>query len=71
LVDGAFPFFHLEATRALWEKKMIAGDFMIDDHARHLEHFKGKPYLYSAPHNLNENRFTRLHNWLEIASIFD
>jgi len=66
-----FPFFTWRQLVLCGEKKMIAGDFMIDDHARHLEHFKGKPYLYSAPHNLNENRFTRLHNWLEIATVFE
>lgn len=66
-----FPFFTWKQLVLCGEKKMIAGDFMIDDHARHLEHFKGKPYLYSAPHNLNETRFTRLHNWLEIASVFE
>jgi len=65
-----FPFFTWKQLVLCGEKKMIAGDFMIDDHASHLEHFKGKPYLYSAPHNLNENRFTRLHNWLEIATVF-
>ena len=66
-----FPFFTWKQLVLCGEKKMIAGDFMIDDHARHLEHFKGKPYLYSAPHNLNETRFTRLHNWLEIATVFE
>jgi 5'(3')-deoxyribonucleotidase len=43
---------------------------MIDDHERHLKHFKGKPYLYSAQHNLEVTGYDRINNWLEAADIF-
>jgi len=65
-----YPFFKWQQLVLSGDKKMIHGDFMIDDHARHLEHFKGKPYLFTAPHNLNEKRFDRIDNWKQAGDIF-
>jgi len=49
-----FPFFTWQQMVFCGSKKLMHGDFMIDDHARHLQLFNGKAYLFSAPHNLNE-----------------
>lgn len=65
-----FPFFTWQQLVLCGSKKLMHGDFMIDDHARHLLLFNGKPYLFSAPHNLNENHFDRLKNWKEVAEVF-
>ena len=65
-----FPFFNWKQLVLCGDKKMIVADFMIDDHARHLHTFKGKPYLFSAPHNLNETAFERLDDWSHAAKIF-
>ena len=65
-----FPFFTWKQLVLCGDKRMIRGDYMIDDHARHLEHFSGKPYLFTAPHNLNEKRFDRLDSWKQAADIF-
>ncbi len=65
-----FPFFTWQQLVLCGSKKLMQGDFMIDDHARHLNNFNGKPYLFSAPHNLNETRFDRLNNWKEVAEVF-
>jgi 5'(3')-deoxyribonucleotidase len=65
-----FPFITWQQLVLCGDKKMIQADFMIDDHARHLQHFRGKPYLFSAPHNLNETRYERINNWKQAAEIF-
>ena len=65
-----FPFFKWQQLVLSGSKKMVQGDYMIDDHARHFEHFKGKPYLFSAPHNLDETRYERINNWEEAGRIF-
>jgi len=65
-----FPFFGWKQIVFCGQKNMIQADFMIDDHARHLEAFSGKPLLFSAPHNLNEHRFERLDNWAEVSKKF-
>jgi 5'-nucleotidase len=65
-----FPFFTWQQLVLCGSKKLMYGDFMIDDHARHLHHFNGKAYLFSAPHNLNENHFARINDWEQAAGIF-
>jgi len=65
-----FPFFTWHQIVLCGSKKMVHADFLIDDHAKHFQYFNGKPYLFSAPHNLNENQFARINNWKEAAEIF-
>jgi 5'-nucleotidase len=65
-----YPFFTWKQLVLCGEKSMIQADFMIDDHARHLQLFKGKPYIFTAPHNLNEHDFERLNSWKEVAAEF-
>ncbi len=69
-LEEHFPFFTWQQLVLCGSKKLMHGDFMIDDHARHLEYFNGKPYLFSAPHNLNEHQFDRISSWKEAAEIF-
>lgn len=47
-------------------KSIINADYLIDDKPSNLENFRGVGMLYDAPHNKSENRFKRVHNWLEI-----
>jgi 5'-nucleotidase len=52
------------------DKRLVCGDYMIDDHVRHLQHFKGKPYLFTSAHNLDITGYDRINNWEEAAAIF-
>ena len=61
-----FPFFTWRQLVLCGDKRMVQGDFMIDDHVRNLVHFKGKPYLYSSPHNADVQDY----NWKHAAEIF-
>ncbi|MEO5681128.1 MAG: 5'(3')-deoxyribonucleotidase [Chitinophagaceae bacterium] len=65
-----YPFFNWKQLVLCGEKSMIQADFMIDDHTRHLQLFTGKPYLFTAPHNLKETGFERLSSWKEVAAVF-
>jgi 5'-nucleotidase len=65
-----FPFLTWKQVVLCGDKKLIAGDYMIDDHVRNLEHFVGKKYLYTSAHNLNITGYDRINNWKEAAAIF-
>ncbi|MFT3704898.1 MAG: 5'(3')-deoxyribonucleotidase [Agriterribacter sp.] len=65
-----FPFLSWRQLVLCGDKRMIAGDYMIDDHVRNLVHFKGKPYLYNNILNTEEKGYERVHNWKEIAEKF-
>lgn len=69
-LEEHFPFLNWQQVVLCGTKKIMHGDIMIDDHARHLTHFNGKAYLFSAPHNLNENHFERIKDWQHAAEIF-
>ncbi|MBW7893085.1 MAG: 5'(3')-deoxyribonucleotidase, partial [Chitinophagaceae bacterium] len=66
-LEEHFPFLTWRQLVLCGDKRMIAGDYMIDDHVRNLVHFKGKPYLYSTILNKDETGYERLNNWREIA----
>jgi 5'(3')-deoxyribonucleotidase len=51
-------------------KDLVFGDFMIDDHVKNLKGFRGKPYLYTAAHNLTVTGYDRIDNWKQAADIF-
>jgi len=65
-----FPFFTWKQLVLCGEKRMVYGDYMIDDHVRHLQHFNGKKYLFTAAHNLDVTGYDRLNNWQEAAKVF-
>ncbi|MBE7177586.1 MAG: 5'(3')-deoxyribonucleotidase [Mucilaginibacter polytrichastri] len=46
-------------------KGIIGTDYMIDDHIKNLDHFSGKPILYTASHNVNITHHFRVNNWPE------
>jgi 5'(3')-deoxyribonucleotidase len=64
-----FPFIHFKKIVFCGDKNIIKADYLVDDHPRHLESFEGKAILFSAFHNMNENRFTRADNWKEVERI--
>jgi 5'-nucleotidase len=69
-LEEYYPYFTWQQLVLCGKKNMIEADFMIDDHSRHLQYFKGKPYIFTAPHNLNERGYDRLDNWNEVGEVF-
>ena len=52
------------------DKSILRADYLIDDNPRQLRRFSGTGILYDAPHNVAVTGFPRVHNWLEIESLF-
>ena len=65
-----FPFITWKQIVLCGDKRLIHGDYMIDDHVKNLMHFKGKPYLFTSAHNLNITQYERLNDWQEVAEKF-
>jgi 5'(3')-deoxyribonucleotidase len=68
-LDTYFPFISWQHRILLGHKHVLQGDILIDDRSYNLQRFKGRPILYTSPHNLHENHFERVHNWEEIAGL--
>lgn len=65
-----FSFLTWKQVVLCGDKKLIHGDYMIDDHVRNLATFNGKKYLFSSAHNLNITGYDRINDWQEAAAIF-
>ena len=65
-----FPFIDWKHIVFCGKKSIIHADYMIDDFAYNLEDFSGEGFLFTAFHNMAEERFTRFDNWLEVGNHF-
>jgi 5'-nucleotidase len=65
-----FPFLSWKQLVLCGDKRLVCGDYMIDDHVKNLQNFKGKPYLFTSAHNLDIKGYDRINNWKEAAAIF-
>ncbi|MEL6656446.1 MAG: 5'(3')-deoxyribonucleotidase [Bacteroidota bacterium] len=65
-----FPFISWKNFVFCGDKSILRADYMIDDHPRNLVSFQGKGLLFTATHNIDEERFTRVNNWLEVRDFF-
>jgi 5'-nucleotidase len=65
-----FPFIPSSHIVFCGDKSIIDADYLIDDRARHFERFKGRPVLFSAPHNAGETRYPRVSTWAEVRDLF-
>jgi 5'(3')-deoxyribonucleotidase len=65
-----FPFLSWRQLALCGSKDLIHGDYMIDDHVKNLKGFKGKPYIFTAAHNLQVTEYERINNWKEAREIF-
>lgn len=64
-----FPFIHWKYIIFCGDKSKVNTEFMVDDHVKNLDAFKGKPILYTASHNLNIMRHTRADDWDAVIKI--
>ncbi|MBX2846277.1 MAG: 5'(3')-deoxyribonucleotidase [Saprospiraceae bacterium] len=69
-LDEHFPFIDWKYRILCGHKYMIDADVMLDDHAYNLEVFTGpQKLLFTSPHNIAEERFTRVDNWEAAAKL--
>lgn len=69
-LEEHFPFIHYSRIVFCGDKSIVHGDFMIDDKAKNLDSFQGTGLLFTSPPNLDEKRYHRVNNWLEVREYF-
>jgi 5'(3')-deoxyribonucleotidase/uncharacterized protein with PQ loop repeat len=65
-----FPFIPPDQIVFCGDKGIVDADYLIDDRPRHFARFKGRPLLFSAPHNAEERRYARVDSWQEVRDVF-
>ncbi len=66
-----FPFIPSSHFVFCGDKSIIDADYLIDDRPRHFARFKGRPVLFSAPHNSAESRYPRVSSWADVRRLFE
>lgn len=70
-MEEHFPFISWKQLVFCGSKTIVKGDCMIDDHFKNLDHFEGKTFLFTQPHNYGHNAKShqRINSWTELADI--
>ena len=66
-----FPFISWRNIIFCGDKSIIGTDYMIDDHVRNLDTYRGTCILFTAGHNMGIDRHTRINNWKEVLTLFN
>lgn len=69
-LEEHFPFIPRSHMVFCGTKSILAADFLIDDNPRQLRAFAGHGLLFSSPHNLLANGWTRVENWEAVSRFF-
>lgn len=69
-LDEYMPFINWSHRVFCGHKHFLGADYLIDDQIYNFEFFTGNPILYSAPHNLLEEDYTRVNDWDEVEAYF-
>lgn len=64
-----FPFIGWRNIIFCGDKSIINTDYMIDDHLKNLDNFRGKPIMFHAYHNIGYDHHVRANNWDEVLKI--
>ncbi|WP_316735659.1 5' nucleotidase, NT5C type [Pedobacter aquatilis] len=49
--------------------KIVEVDVLIDDRIKNFVNFKGRPLLYTSPHNLLITEYERVNSWQDVAKL--
>jgi len=66
-----FPFISWRNIIFCGDKSVIGTDYMIDDHIKNLDFFKGKTIMFNAFHNVSHNHHQRVNNWDEVLELME
>lgn len=69
-LEERFPFVPSSNIVFCGDKGIIATDYLIDDNAHHFARFRGEGILFTAPHNVEENRYRRVDGWQDVRELF-
>ncbi len=64
-----FPFISWKSIIFCGDKSIISTDYMIDDHIKNLDYFKGGTIMFHAFHNVEYRHHTRVDNWKEVTDL--
>lgn len=53
------------------DKSIINTDYMVDDHLKNLDNFKGKTIMFHAFHNVSYHHHVRANNWSEVVKLLE
>ncbi|HDD7563291.1 TPA: 5'(3')-deoxyribonucleotidase [Staphylococcus aureus] len=65
-----FPFLDPQHFVFCGRKNIVKADYLIDDNPRQLEIFTGTPIMFTAVHNINDDRFERVNGWKDVEQYF-
>ncbi len=65
-----FPFIRPSHIVFCGDKRILRGDFLIDDNPRQLQRFRGEGILFSAPANAYVTGFRRVKSWIDVEAMF-
>jgi 5'-nucleotidase len=66
-----FPFIHWKNIVFCGDKSVINTHYLIDDHLKNLDFCQGMPILFTASHNVNVKKHTRVNNWAEALALLE
>ena len=69
-VKDNLPFISWKNIVLCGSKSVIGTDYMIDDHLKNLDFFRGTPILFTAGHNVDVSKHIRVNNWSEVLEFF-
>ncbi|MBC8035236.1 MAG: 5'(3')-deoxyribonucleotidase [Chitinophagaceae bacterium] len=65
------PFVSWKQVVFCGSKSIIRTDYMIDDHSKNLDYFHGKAIMFTAGHNMHQQKHRRVNNWAEALEFFE
>lgn len=65
-----FPFIPDSHIVFCGDKSIVAADYLIDDSPRHFSRFKGEGILFTASHNIGDDRYYRVNHWDDVRRRF-
>ena len=68
-LEEHFPFISWQNIVFCGSKTIVQAEYMIDDHVKNLQHFKGEGLMYTAPHNINITDYKRVNTWEEVSKL--
>jgi 5'(3')-deoxyribonucleotidase/uncharacterized protein with PQ loop repeat len=68
-LDEHFPFIPPSHRVYCGDKGVLDVDYLIDDSPRQFARFRGKPVLFTAPHNREERGYVRVNSWADVRRL--
>jgi 5'(3')-deoxyribonucleotidase len=68
-LEEHYPFISWQNIVFCGSKTIVQAEYMIDDHIKNLQHFKGEALMFTAPHNILETDYKRVNTWEEVSKL--